>query len=131
MQVEQAEIDVKSGIIEKIEACVSHDLTHNDGIMLSLSVVQVKWLIRQTQRMRDITLHSLDHLEVNAELEEKNVKLASRAINLEHLLIEEKIKRDQLRQILNEMTEHADYPFMVQEYIEAIHNLYSFPAKRR
>ena len=36
--------------LEEIDKCVKHDLVHNDGMMISVNLKQMEWLIEQAKQ---------------------------------------------------------------------------------
>src|SRR5699024_4533573 len=49
-----------------IEQCIKHDLVHNDGMMISLSYSEVRYLVQRVQELEkefelcDSTMHMID-----------------------------------------------------------------------
>lgn len=58
--------------LEKIENCIKYDLSHNDGVMLSVCYTEIRWLI---ERVQESALYVDENSKKNIEL---NVFLQNR-----------------------------------------------------
>lgn len=47
-------------MLDGINKAVEHDLTHNDGLMISVSYEEVKWLIKQAEMIQAIRKEAED-----------------------------------------------------------------------
>lgn len=58
--------------LEEIKQSVGHDLIHNDGMPLSVSLIEINWLIEQAERAQELETYVKTGTYIQRKLRKQN-----------------------------------------------------------